>query len=60
VRIADHEFGLGERKNKNSNKLLFLTELAFDFTKAYNMGKTYQSSHVNGSQRKEKNASATY
>jgi hypothetical protein len=54
VRIADHEFGLGERKIKeNANKLLFLAEFAFGFTKTYNMGETYQSSHVNGSQRKK-------
>jgi hypothetical protein len=61
VRIADHEFGLGERKKikENSNKLLSRTGFAFGFTKTYNMGKTYQSSHVNGSQRKE-NANATY
>jgi hypothetical protein len=44
VRIADHEFGLGERKNKRELKYkFFLTEFAFDFTKAYNMGETYQS-----------------
>jgi hypothetical protein len=42
VRIADHEFGLGERKiNENSNKLLSLTGFAFGFAKTYNMGKTY-------------------
>jgi hypothetical protein len=51
---------LVKEKNKRELKYkFFLTEFAFDFTKAYNMGKTYQSSHVNGSQRK-KNANATY